>query len=323
MAVFTPVSTQEAEAYLRVYDIGAVRRFEAIEEGVSNTNFCVETDQGQYVLTLFEAVTPEADLPFFMEYTAYLDRVGFPAPGPVQIRDGAYLGRLNGKPAALIKWLEGRWPREAGPSHAFEAGAWLARLHGLGEGFNGGRANSMGQAKWADLLTRCAAQTSKFPLTQAMVDDLGREYEALITLWPQDLPLGIIHADYFIDNVLMDASGRLTGVIDYYYACTDFYAYDLAIALNAWGFTPGGQPQVEMLTALSEGYQSERPLSQAEIAALPILCRGAALRFTLTRLHDLLHHDPSWRVLPKDPEAFYRRLIFHRGIISASEYGFA
>ncbi len=331
MAVFTPVSEDDARAFLAAYDIGELRHLEGIEEGVSNTNFKVETTTGLYALTLFEAATPQDDLPWFMDYTLYLDRKGYPAPGPALTRDGKSLGQINGKWAALIKWLPGRWPRNPDTRHAASAGEWLARLHLMGGDFPQERTNSMGPQTWPYLIERCVPKAATSPRAQAVLADFRQELDWLAARWPEPssseavgqknaLPKGAVHADYFTDNVLMNDEAQVTGVIDYYYACTDFYAYDLAVALNAWGFTPGGQPLPGMIHAFARAYHAVRPLSDAEIAALPLFARGSAVRFTLTRLYDLLSHDPSWVVKPKDPEAFYRRLDYHRGIASGTDY---
>jgi len=320
MAVFTPVSLDEVRAYLRDYDIGDLIHLEGIEEGVSNTNFKVETTTGLYALTLFEAATPQEDLPWFMDYTLYLDRKGFPAPGPALKRDGHSLGQINGKAAALIKWLPGRWPRNPDVRHAASAGEYLARLHLVGGDFPETRVNSMGPPAWPALIERCVPKAAESPRATAVLADFREELAFLAVKWPTDLPRGAIHADYFTDNVLMSDDGIVTGVIDYYYACTDFYAYDLAVSLNAWGFTPGGQPMLDMIRAFANAYKAVRPLSEAEIAALPLFARGSAVRFTLTRLYDLLNHDPSWVVKPKDPEAFYRRLDYHRSVVSGHDY---
>ena len=320
MAVFTPVSIEDAKAYLSAYDIGELTHLEGIEEGVSNTNFKVETTTGLYALTLFEAATPQDDLPWFMDYTLYLDRKGYPAPGPALKRDGSSLGVINGKACALIKWLPGRWPRNPDTRHAASAGEFLAKLHLVGGDFPEVRVNSMGPHVWPRLIERCEPRASTNPRAEAILEDFREELTYLQAHWPRDLPKGAIHADYFTDNVLMSDDGVVTGVIDYYYACTDVYAYDLAVALNAWGFTPGGQPLPEMIHAFARAYRAVRPLSEAEIAALPLFARGSAVRFTLTRLYDLLNHDPAWVVKPKDPEAFYRRLEYHRAISGGHAY---
>ncbi|ESQ80788.1 homoserine kinase [Asticcacaulis sp. YBE204] len=320
MAVFTKVSLDEARAYLSQYQIGDLLHLEGIEEGVSNTNFKVETTTGLYALTLFEAATPEEDLPYFMDYTLHLDRKGYPAPGPAIMRSGESIGRINGKSCALIKWLPGRWPRNPDVRHAASAGEYLAKLHTAGADFPQHRDNSMGIAVWDHLIARCEPRAAQSARAEAILADFRAEVAYLKTVWPETLEKGAIHADYFTDNVLMDDDGQVTGVIDYYYACTDFYAYDLAVSFNAWGFTPGGQAIPEMISAFVKAYHKERPLSDAEIAALPLFARGSSVRFTLTRLYDLLNHDPSWVVKPKDPEAFYRRLEYHRAIEAGEDY---
>ncbi|MDI7775623.1 homoserine kinase [Asticcacaulis sp. EMRT-3] len=320
MAVFTQVSPEDARNYLRAYDIGELVHLEGIEEGVSNTNFKVQTTSGLYALTLFEAATPIDDLPWFMDYTLYLDQKGYPAPGPALRRDGQALGEINGKPCALIKWLPGRWPRNPDTRHAASAGEYLAKLHLMGGDFPVFKANAMGPQVWPDLIARCEPKATASPRPLDILAEFRTELAVLRESWPQNLPSGAIHADYFPDNVLMSDDGLVTGVIDYYYACTDSFAYDLAVALNAWGFTPGGQAEPDMIAAFISAYHAARPLSAAEIAALPLLARGSAVRFTLTRLYDLLNHDPSWVVKPKDPEAFYRRLDYHRSIGDGHAY---
>jgi homoserine kinase type II len=247
-----------------------------------------------------------------MDYTHHLDAKGYPAPGPVVMRSGEMIGRINGKACALIKWLPGRWPRDPDVRHAASAGEYLAKLHLVGADFTQTRANSMGIDVWPWLIERCEPKAATSVRATMILEDLTEELAHLTRHWITDLPRGAIHADYFTDNVLMNDDGEVTGVIDYYYACTDFYAYDLAVALNAWGFSPGGQPLPHMIAAFTEGYEGIRPLSLDEKEALSLFLRGSALRFTLTRLYDLLNHDPSWVVKPKDPEAFYRRLEYHR-----------
>lgn len=310
MAVFTPVDDTEAAAFLADYDLGALLEFQGISEGVSNTNFRVVTEAGAYVLTLFEAVTPEADLPYFMDLTRYLAEAGYPAPAPIADRAGQVLRPLNGRTAALIAWLPGAWPRDPDLATVAACARALARMHRVCEGFSGRRANSMGPEAWARLAERSQTR-AKGPLADLLAD-LDQERGYLQRVWSLDLPTGTLHGDYFPDNVLMTPDGSVGGVIDFYYACTDRLAYDLAIALNAWGFTPGGQPLPDVQQTFLSAYAAERPLTEAERSALPDLCRAAALRFTLSRLHDWLWHDPAWLVQPKDPEAFYRRLQYFR-----------
>ncbi len=307
MAVFTPVSDEQAEAFLTGYAVGDFRSLHAIAEGVENTNYRLETTAGQFVLTLFEGRTDAASLPFCLGLTDHLAGGGYPAARPVRDRLGAWVGALNGRPATVIGWLPGTWLR--GPSNVDRAaaGAMLAQLHLAAADFAGRRENPVGPAQWLVLADRCAMAASGEDR-----DILNRVEQALVRLgdpFTDDLPVGAIHADYFPDNVLFE-NGAVSGVIDFYFGCTDVLAYDLAIALSAWGFDGDGRASPGAVEAFRAGYETVRPLSPGEAAALPGLGRAAALRFTLTRLHDRIFHDPGTLVTPKDPGAFLRRLDY-------------
>ncbi len=307
MAVFTPVRPEEAERFLEGHGLGELIALEPVLEGVENTNYRLTTTQGAFALTLFEKrVDPDA-LPFYLGLTEHLAERGYPAPRPRRDHTGGLFGRLNGRPAAIIDWLPGVWLRTPQPSDAAAAGRALAELGLLGADFPMRLPNGLGPGGWRSLLERCASRAEGE--ARAMLDALEREMAWLEAHWPSGLPQGAIHADFFQDNVLF-TEGRVTGVIDYYFACTDSMAYDLAVALTAWGFTGGGDADVEALNAFQAGYESSRPLEQAEREALPVLCRGAAVRFSLTRLHDRLFHDESWNVTPKDPAPYLRRLEY-------------
>ena len=310
MAVFTPVSEQEVHAFLRAYAVGGLRSMQGVSEGVENTNYRLECDGGVFVLTLFEKRTPPESLPYCLALTEYAGAHGSPTPAPQRTRDGALLSTLADRPAALLRWLPGRWSAEPTTAAAETAGQALGAFHLAGAGFPLQRDNPYGPTGWRVLIDRCAGRGDS--AEQGVLAQLDREVAELTASWPSDLPKGAIHADFFPDNVLF-SGGAVTGVIDLYFACTDALAYDLAIALNAWGFSLDGTPDAARLAAFARGYQSVRRLSDAEVAALPRLCRGAAVRFTLTRLHDRLFHDASWLVTPHDPAPFFRRLEFHRG----------
>lgn len=305
MAVFTPVSLEEARAFLRGYPLGEAVELAPIAEGVENTNYRLETTGGRFVLTLFEGRTDEASLPFCLGLTAHLAERGFPAPRPVADRSGGWLGRLNGRAAAVIEWKSGAWLRHPSEADQEAAGAVLAKLHLAAASFGGRRTNPVGPAAWRRLADRCAAGATGKDRTL-----LGEVEAALARLgdpFAEDLPKSAIHTDYFPDNILFE-DGGVSGVIDFYFACTDALAYDLAIALSAWGFDADGAARPLALAAFQGGYESVRRLSDAERRALPRLGAAAALRFTLTRLHDRIFHDPSKLVTPKDPAVFLRRL---------------
>ncbi|WP_396595388.1 homoserine kinase [Brevundimonas sp. R86498] len=309
MAVFTPVSDGQARAFLNAYDLGPFQSLHPIAEGVENTNYRLETDGAVHVLTLFEARTDAASLPFCLGLTDHLAGGGFPAPRPVRDRTGQWIGTLNGRPAAVIEWLPGAWLRNPSTAEIEAAGGMLARLHLEARDFAVSRANPVGPVVWRGLADRCATAA-----TGEDRETLNGVEAALVALgdpWTDDLPRGPIHADYFPDNVLFNG-GAVSGVIDFYFGCTDLWAYDLAIALSAWGFDGAGTPVPGAVAAFRRGYEAVRPLTRAEAEALPGLGEAAALRFTLTRLHDRIFHDPTKLVTPKDPGAFFRRAAWWR-----------
>lgn len=314
MAVFTPVSLAQANGFLSAYDIGEVVELTAIAEGVENTNYRLDTTQGRFVLTLFEGRTDEASLPFCLGLTAHLASRGFACPTPIKDRTGDWLGRLNGRAAAVIEWKTGAWLRSPSSADQAAAGAVLARLHLMAADFELGRDNPVGPAMWRRLADRCAGGAAR-----ASVEDRGlldRVEAALSRLgdpFTDDLPSGAIHADYFPDNILFEQDA-VSAVIDFYFGCTGAFAYDLAIALSAWGFDADGRAIPEALAAFQRGYETVRPLSAAERAALPRLGEAAALRFTVTRLHDRMFHDPANLVTPKDPAVFLRRMDHWRAV---------
>jgi homoserine kinase type II len=307
MAVFTPVSLTEARAFLERYDLGGLRELVAIAEGVENTNYRLETDSGRFVLTLFEKRVATESLPYRLGLTEHLAKRRFPAPQVRRDRDGELFGELNGRPAAILAWLPGEWLR--GPSLADQAmaGRTLAELHRAGADFAAILPNPLGPEGWRRIVERCKGAAKGE--TARMLHAIDVETEFLAANWPAGLRRGAIHADFFPDNVLFEGA-KVAGVIDYYFACTDTLAYDLAIALSAWGFGADGAPDREAMNALRRGYEAVRPLEEEEARALPLLCRGAAVRFTISRLHDRLFHDPEWLVTPKDPAPYFRRLTY-------------
>lgn len=314
MAVFTPVSIDEAKGFLAGYDLGEVVELTPIAEGVENTNYRLETATGRFVLTLFEGRTDEASLPFCLGLTAHLAARGFPCPTPIEDRAGAWLGRLNGRAAAVIEWKTGAWLRHPSEAEQAAAGAVLARLHQTAAGFEIQRENPVGPAMWRRLADRCAAGASGED--RVLLDQVEAALARLGDVFGADLPGGPIHADYFPDNILFEG-GQVSAVIDFYFGCNGAFAYDLAIALSAWGFDAEGRAMPGAIAAFQRGYESVRPLSDAERAALPRLGEAAALRFTLTRLHDRIFHDPSKLVTPKDPAVFLRRLEHWRAVETA------
>jgi homoserine kinase type II len=309
MAVYTHITERQLSEFLAGYDLGALKKFEGIRQGVSNTNYHVFTEQGRYILTLFETRTDPAGLPFFLGFTNHLAAKGMNCPAALAGRDGRIVRSLAGKPAALVTFLEGECVADAAitPPHCRALGTALAELHLAAADFEMERGNGMGRAMWDELANDCRARAE--PEVMALIDS---ELQFLAANWPEGLPRGAIHADIFPDNVFF-LGGEVSGIIDFYFACTDFYAYDLAIVLNAWGFDALGVLHRPRYDALLEAYEHIRPLTGEEREALPVLSRAAALRFLLTRLQDWLNHDPHSVVTPKDPREYIAKLRYHRG----------
>lgn len=318
MAVYTEVADEELTRFVARYDIGRLLSCKGIAEGVENTNFLLQTSGGRFILTLYEKRVDPVDLPFFLGLMQHLARRGVNCPQPVAARDGSTLGELAGRPAALVTFLEGMWPRRPAVEHCAGVGKALAELHLAGQGFAVERRNALGQHAWAPLFAQSADRADS--VASGLAAEISAELAALAGGWPQDLPAGVIHADLFPDNVFF-LEDRLSGLIDFYFACDDFLAYDLAICLNAWCFEPDGAFNFTKGQALLTAYRRERPLGAAEVEALPVLARGAAMRFLLTRLHDWLRVPPGALVVPKDPLEYLGKLRFHRAVESVRDYG--
>ena len=320
MAVYTDVPDDELAEFLRAFDLGALLSLKGIAEGVENSNYLLHTAKGYFILTLYEKRVAEEDLPFFVGLMEHLFARGLNCPQPVRQHSGAALGRLAGRPAAIVTFLEGLWPKRPQPGHCAELGDGLAQLHLAGADFGMERRNALTIDGWPPLLAEAQARADSVQPGLAAL--MQNELNVLQNCWPHTLPRGIIHADLFPDNAFF-LDGKLSGIIDFYFACTDMFAYDLAICLNAWCFEIDGSFNVTKGRALIEGYRGRRPLSEDEIAALPVLARGAALRFLLTRLVDWLNVPPGALVKPKDPLEYARKLRFHQRVECAQDYGCA
>jgi len=318
MAVYTDVGDEELTAFVAQYGIGAVVSCKGIAEGVENSNYLLQTEKGSFILTLYEKRVAPRDLPFFIALMEHLADHGIACPTPVKARDGVALRTLCNRPAAIVTFLEGMWPRRIHPFHCAGVGGALAALHLAGAGFGMERPNNLSVAGWRTLFEASKARAHE--VRPGLAEELGQELEELERRWPKDLPAGTIHADLFPDNVFFRGEA-VSGLIDFYFACTDFLAYDVAICLNAWCFETDGDFNVTKARLLLSNYRARRPLSTAELEALPLLARGSALRFLLTRLYDLLNHPAGALVRPKDPLEYLRKLRFHRGIDRASAYG--
>jgi homoserine kinase type II len=318
MAVYTDVSEVELEAFLQDYPAGRLMSYKGIAEGSENSNFLLHTSTGSYILTLYEKRVDRNDLPFFLGLMHHLAGKGISCPLPVQRKDGELIGMLAGRPAALITFLEGMWMRRPTVGHCREVGKALAEMHVAGADFPLSRENSLAIEGWRKLWQASRGRADE--VEPGLADGVDADFALFDANWPRDLPAGVIHADLFPDNVFF-LGEKLSGVIDFYFACNDLYAYDVATCLNAWCFEKDFSFNLTKGTALLAGYQGVRPLSESEKAALPILARGSALRFMLTRLYDWLTIPDGALVQKRDPVEYIRRLRFHRAIRSPSEYG--
>jgi homoserine kinase type II len=318
MAVYTDVGVEELAAFLSAYDLGELLAYKGIAEGVENSNFLLHTSRGYYILTLYEKRVAANDLPFFLALMEHLAARGLTCPQPVKNRAGETLGWLAGRPAAIVTFLDGMWIRRPSAVHCAGLGRALAELHIAGADFPMRRANALSVAGWRSLYE--SAQTRADGVQAGLQSAIAAELDVLAASWPRDLPQGVIHADLFPDNVFF-LGDRLSGLIDFYFACTDTLAYDVAICLNAWCFESDHAYNVTKGRALLQAYAAKRALSVTERDALPLLARGAAMRFLLTRLVDWLNVPPGALVKPKDPLEYHRKLRFHHAIKSVRDYG--
>ncbi len=318
MAVYTDIADDELDRLLGCYDIGQAVACTGIAEGVENSNFMLLTDRDRYILTLYEKRVDPADLPFFLGLLDHLSERGFPCPRPVRTRAGETLVMAADRPAAIVSFLQGRWPRKPRPVHLAAIGDALAQLHLAAGDFPLRRPNALSLDGWSTLIRQ--SESGADTVLPGLSGELWREMAAIRTDWPRDLPTGVIHADLFPDNVFF-MGDELSGVIDFYFACNDILLYDLAICLNAWCFERDGAFNITHARAMLQAYRNRRPISRAEFDALPLLARGAALRFLATRLYDWLHTPEGAFVTRKDPLEYWHKLKFHRGVADTRAYG--
>ncbi len=319
MAVYTEVDDKALDQFLAEYEIGSAIAFKGIAEGVENSNYLLETDKGRYILTLFEKRVNQADLPYFMGVMDHLAEKNFPAPLPVKAKDGEVLRTLCGRPAVIITFLNGMSPRKPNVAQCRALGEGLAKFHNALQDYKGMRANDLSLSSWSELFSGREAEADA--LAPGLAAQISDDLRALENKWPIDLPQGVIHADLFPDNAFF-LGDDLTGVIDFYFACNDALVYDIAVCLNSWCFEDGrGEYNITKGKALLSGYQSVRKLDDTEQKALPVLARGAAMRFFLTRLYDWANTPKDALVRPKNPLEYAEKLGFHRNALHFSDYG--
>lgn len=318
MAVYTEVSDEDLIDFTADYGIGEVLSCKGIAEGIENTNYLVETETGRFILTLYEKRVKRDELPFFLGLMEHLAARGVPCPTPLQTAGGEMLRELNGRPAAMVSFLPGMWPRRPTPGHCAALGTGLAGMHLAGADFAIRRPNDLSVSGWRPLLDACLAHADD--VKAGLSAELRRELDFLEARWPVNLPAGVIHADLFPDNVFFRGE-TLSGLIDFYFACNDFFAYDVAVCLNAWCFEPDGAFNATKARRMLRAYRRVRPFSVAELEALPLLARGSALRFLLTRLYDWVNTPKDALVTPKNPLEYYEKLRFHQGVVGPGAYG--
>lgn len=318
MAVYTDVTAEDLAEFLSKYSIGDLLSYKGIAEGVENSNYLLHTSSGYFFLTLYEKRVAAKDLPFFLGLMAHLAKHGISCPQPVADKSGNALGTLAGRPAAIIDFLEGVWPRRPNATQCAAVGQVIAKMHLADADFKMTRPNALSVSGWRPLFDQAKDRADS--VQPGLRGLLSAELDHLEKSWPKSLPQGVIHADAFPDNVLF-LGDKLSGLIDFYFACTDTLAYDVAICLNAWCFEPDHSYNVTKGQSLLGAYIKARALSDAELAALPLLARGAALRFLLTRLVDWLNVPPGALVQPKNPLEYFRKLRFHQKAESVRDYG--
>lgn len=317
MAVYTHVNDHTLSHFLTHYNVGKATSFKGIAEGVENSNYFLETEKARLILTLYEKRANPEDLPYFLGMMEHLADAGLPSPRPIRDKQNTALQTLEGKPACLISFLSGVSVDHADDEHCAALGTMLAHMHTSLSTFKGVRPNDLSLSGWQTLAkaTEDKADTIQTGLSKVIKDELTY----LSANWPSGLPTGPIHADLFPDNVLFTGH-TITGLIDFYFACTDMLAYDIAVCMNSWCFDAEHHFVPQKAKRLIEMYDAARPLSSGEIAALPLLCRGAALRFLLTRLYDWLNPVEGAVVRPKDPREYLMKLSFHQQVKDTATY---
>ena len=318
MAVYTEVADEELQAFIAEYDIGDVLSCKGIAEGVENTNYLLHTDTGSFILTLYEKRVEPAALPFYLSLMAHLADNGILCPTPVEGRDGSALRTLCGRPAAIVTFLEGMWPRRIQVAHCAQVGSALAKMHLAAASFEQKNSNALSIKQWRPLFVSCRERSNE--VSGEIADIIEAELSHLEANWPSSLPTGICHADLFPDNVFFIA-GQLSGMIDFYFACNDQLAYDVATCLNAWCFERDMSFNITKARHMLSHYRDVRAVSSQELEALPLLARGSALRFMLTRLYDWLNQPEGALVRPKNPLEYLAILQFHQSVDGPGAYG--
>jgi len=322
MAVYTKLSKIELNEFFTKYDLGKLLKYEGIKEGIENTNYFIQTEKGKYILTLYEKRVEEKDLPFFIGLMKNLYDKKFPSPKPIINKNGNYISDILKKKAAVVSFLDGRAKKILSPDDCCEVGISTATMHLITKNLSGKRENKLSVNSWRMLFNKVKNECSKIHTNLPNV--IEKNLTEVEENWPKDIPSGIIHADLFSDNIFFK-SNKLSGIIDYYFACNDYYAFEIAICLNALCFEGDNANlsfNVTKAKRFIDGYSSVRKLSDEEKNSLKVLCQGAAIRFLLTRVFDFLNLSDGALVKIKDPLEYLKRLEFHDNVKDYQDYFF-
>lgn len=317
MAVYTKLAHQEVEQFLKQYNINNFKDYKGITEGVENTNYFINTLEQDYILTIYEKRVDENDLPFFINLLSNLSENKFPCPKPIANKNNEKINKIKNKNAALVTFLNGQSKNKITSEECFEIGKITAQLHEITKKFNISRKNNLSIESWQNIFEKTIKQ--KIDLDETIIKKTKNYLNFLKDKWPKNLPQGIIHADLFPDNIFF-TKNKVSGIIDFYFACNDFFAYEIAICINSICFDNNSTFNMTKAKNLIDGYSSIRTLSEEEKKFLPILSMGAAMRFFLTRLHDFYHTDNKADVKIKDPFEYFKKIEFHSTIKNFNEY---
>ena len=322
MAVYTKLSKSELVGFFSKYNLGKLLNYKGIKEGIENTNYFIQTEKGKFILTLYEKRTEEKDLPFFISLMRNLFDKKFPSPEPIINKNGNYISQILKKNAAVVSFLEGNAKKNLSPNNCYQVGVSAAKLHLITKNLTGKRENKLSVNSWREIYNKIKKDCSK--IDKNLPEIIEKNLNEIEKNWPKNIPMGIIHADLFPDNIFFK-NDKLSGIIDYYFSCFDFYAFEIAICLNALCFEGTKENlsfNVTKAKKFIDGYSSIRKLAIEEKNSLKILCQGAAMRFLLTRVFDYINLTEGAIVTVKDPLEYLKRLEFHDSVKSYQDYFF-
>ena len=322
MAIYTKLSETRLKEFFSKYNLGELINYKEIKEGIENTNYSIRTEKGKFILTLYEKRVEEKDLPFFISLMKNLFDKKFPSPEPIINKNGNYISEVLNKKAAVISFLEGNSKTNLDPDNCYQVGIYTAKLHLITKDLTGKRENKLSVKSWRELYNKVKNDCSKIQKNLPKI--IEKNLNEIEKNWPKDIPAGIIHADLFPDNIFFK-NNKLSGIIDYYFSCYDFYAFEIAICLNALCFEGKNENlsfNVTKAKKFIDGYSSLKKLTEKEKDSLKILCKGAALRFLLTRVFDYLYLTEGAIVKIKDPIEYLKRLEFHDSVKNYNDYFF-